>query len=322
MYCYCTISVKAFLVFLFYGVRVMKRKKLIIIISSVAVVIVLALVFAFLIFKKDAYRILKVFEVEGDASVTRKEIGEIVPYSNMVLESGDRVALRTGKMTLQADEDKYIYLEEGTELVLNASGDSRNSKTTIELKSGAITNDVRNKLSDESTYEINTPNSTMSIRGTMFRVEVYMENGIKYTRVSVFEGAVASRLIYKDGTISDDEVRVEKGKEVIIYEDDKTTDYISPPKDIDYSDLPESVMNLMAEAIGNGRDLAITIAEIEKYLNSVVTVTFMYNGTVFGTQTIDRGSTATMPSLSPSSSGSWDWNFAEPVNEDTVIEWR
>lgn len=50
---------------------------------------------------------------------------------------------------------------------------SEKSKTVIELQSGAITNDIRNKLSEGSSCEVNTPNSTMSVRGTMFRVVVY-----------------------------------------------------------------------------------------------------------------------------------------------------
>ena len=57
----------------------------------------------------------------------------------MVLESGDTVALVKGVMMLQADEDKFISLEEDTELVLNAAGSSTNSKTTIELKKGTTT---------------------------------------------------------------------------------------------------------------------------------------------------------------------------------------
>lgn len=300
----------------------MGKKKVVIIVSGIALVAVIALVLFLTVFKKDAYRILKVFEFAGKGSVTRKDIGDIEPYSNMVLETGDTVALSEGEMVLLADEDKYIHLEEGTELVLNAAGSSESSKTTIELKSGAITNDIQNKLSEGSYYEVNTPNSTMSVRGTIFRVEVYEENGIKYTRVSVFEGKVASRLVYKNGDVADNEVSIEKGKEVLIYEDDKTVDYVSPPKDIDYSDLPDSVKEILKNALEDGRDLDVTKEELEKYLSSVVTVTFTYNGKVFGTQTISRGSKATEPTLAPAASGSWDWDFSKPVNSDTTIEWK
>lgn len=300
----------------------MGKKKVVIIVSGIALVAVIALVLFLTVFKKDAYRILKVFEFAGKGSVTRQDIGDIEPYSNMVLETGDTVALDEGEMVLLADEDKYIHLEEGTELILNAAGSSESSKTTIELKSGAITNDIQNKLSEGSYYEVNTPNSTMSVRGTIFRVEVYEENGIKYTRVSVFEGKVASRLVYKNGDVADNEVSIEKGKEVLIYEDDKTVDYVSPPKDIDYSDLPDSVKEILKNALEDGRDLDVTKEELEKYLSSVVTVTFTYNGKVFGTQTISRGSKATEPTLAPAASGSWDWDFSKPVNSDTTIEWK
>ncbi len=300
----------------------MSKKKVIIIAGVVAAVIIAALVIFLLVFRKDAYRILKIFEVDGQAKVTRAEIGDLEPYSNMVLQSGDRVSLDTGLMTLQADEDKYIYLEEGTELVLNASGSSENSKTTIELVKGAITNDIKNKLSDGSAYEVNTPNSTMSVRGTIFRVEVYEENGIKYTKISVFEGGVASYLVYKDGTQSDKPVVVEKGKEVIIYEDANKTDYVSEPKDIDYTKLPEELLKKLDEAINEGREVDITKEELDKYLSGVVTVTFKYHGTVFGTQTIPKGGKATMPSLAPAASGSWDWNFSDTIDKDTTIEWK
>lgn len=300
----------------------MNKKKIIIIVSAVVALVAVALVLFLVVFKKDAYRLLKVFEVDGTASVTRGDIGNIEPYDNMVLQNGDIVKLEEGLMTLQADEDKFIHLEDGTELVLNATGSSQNSKTTIELKSGAITNDIQNKLSEESTYEVNTPNSTMSVRGTMFRVVVYEQNGIKYTKISVFEGGVASYLVFKDGTVAEDEVLVEKGKEVIIYEDDKTTDYVSDPVDIDYSQLPESVLKLLDKALNEGRDLAVTKEEIDKYLNSVATVTFMYNGKVFGTQTVKKGDKAIEPSLAPAASGSWQFDFSKPIEENTTIEWK
>lgn len=53
-----------------------------------------------------------------------------------------------------------------------ATGNERNSKTGIDLLNGAITCEVRKKLNSNSTYEINTPNSTMAVRGTTVRAEV------------------------------------------------------------------------------------------------------------------------------------------------------
>ena len=309
----------------------MNKKKIIIIVSAIVLAAIISVIVIFVVLKKDAYRILKVFEVEGQASVTRKDIGAIDPYNNMVLESGDTVALVKGVMMLQADEDKFISLEEDTELVLNAAGSSTNSKTTIELKKGTITNDIKNKLSNNSTYEVNTPNSTMSVRGTIFRVSVYEEDGVKYTKISVFEGKVASCLVYADGTISDEEVIIEKGNEVIIYENETTTAYLTAPKPIEYAKVPESVGEILDEAIDDGRDVAYdkngegfsgNTDNPSGETGKIVTVTFMYGDSVFGTQTVEAGSTASEPSLVPAQEGSWQWDFSDPVEEDITIKWE
>ncbi|MBE5924639.1 MAG: hypothetical protein E7271_09270 [Lachnospiraceae bacterium] len=300
-----------------------KNKKIIIAICVVFVIAIVAAVVLLYSKKKDGYRLLKVFEVEGTANVNRDGTGDIEPYANMVLESGDTVSLTKGTFTIKADEDKYIYLEDGTELKLNATGTSENSKTTIDLVAGAITNDIQNKLSSESSYEVNTPNSTMSVRGTIYRVEVFEKDGVKYTKVSVFNGEVVTKLIYADGTISDEEVSVEEGKEVLIYDDGKTVDYVSEPKDIDYSQLPETVLKKLLDYINkDDRDVSGDDKEIEKILYGPFEVTFSHNGTVFGTQTVEKGSCAQMPSLQPSESGSWDYDFSQPVYGDLTIEWK
>ena len=297
-----------------------KKKKGIIIGASLVVLVGLISIILIKIFnKEDAYRIIKIYEVEGTAKVTRDNIGEIEPYNNMLLESGDLVFLDTGTMTLKMDDDKYAYVEEQTEFSIIAKGTAENRKTTIKLIKGAITNEIQNKLSEESSYEVNTPNSTMAVRGTIFRVEVYYdENGVCYTKVSVFEGSVSTKLIYPDGSISDEEVYVEAGKEIIIYEDDSTTDYLGDIRDIDYSQLPEKVIALLETILDDFTGYATATDARE----GEFTVTFMYNGNVFGTQVIKEGECAYVPTLMPAQTGSWDFDFSTPIMEDTEINWK
>lgn len=317
-----------------------KSKKFLFILIPVIIAVVVAVVLFFISRdKNDAYRIIKVYELEGDVIVTRDGIGEMEAYPNMVLESGDYISVGTGSMTLKLDDDKYVYVENNTSFSLVATGSSSNSKTTIELEEGAITNEIQNPLSKDSSYEINTPNSNMAVRGTIFRVHTYVLDGVRYTKVSVFEGKVASRLIYEDGTMSEETVLVENGKEVIIYNDSKTTDYLEGPRNIDYYDLPDQVILLLIDMVEAGTDIGMTVDELEVYLdkaedddieevtteeNEAVTyqVTFMYNGAVFGTQTVAEGECAMKPILMPAASGSWDFDFDTPINEDTTIEWR
>lgn len=300
----------------------MKNKKIYFIIIGillVACIVIVAIVMSSN--KKETYRIIKVYEYEGNGIVTRDSLGEIEPYNNMVLESGDNVKLNTGLLSLKLDDDKYVYVEENTEFIIEATGTKNDSKTTINLKKGAITNEIQSKLNGESTYEINTPNSTMSVRGTTYRVEVYEdEKGVTYTRVSVFEGKVVTKLMYADGTVEEKEIGVDAGKEVIIFEDDTTTDYLGDVKDIDYSTLPDEVLLIIADVLE--MDETMSNEEIIKNFKGPFTVTFICNGNVFGTQVVEKGECAQVPSLMPAPSGGWDFDFATPINEDTEIKWK
>jgi len=299
-------------------------KKLIIIGIAAAVVIITGAVIAFLFMhkKKDDYRLLKIYEFSGEGIVERKEVGSITPYSNMVLESGDKVTLTNGSLTILADDDKYIYLDEGTVIELVASGTKKDSRTKIELENGGITCDVQNKLSDESTYEINTPNASMSIRGTIVYV-FYDPNDEKgKTRAVTFEGVMDSVLIYEDGSREVTVVPVPAGQEVIITRDTETTYYFQKPKPIDYNSLPERILRLIQKKNDTGRDTSITNPEIEVILNGPYTVTFEYNKKVFATQSVKKGEKAVRPTLNPAASGDWNYNFNEPVTKDITVEWK
>lgn len=303
-----------------------KNKLLFIGIAVILAIIVVVTVLIVFLGKKEEYRLVKIYELNGEASVNRESIGDMDAYQDMVLESGDTIVLKSGEMTLKLDDDKFVYVEPETEFKLVASGNSANSKTSIELSYGAITNEIQNPLSDQASYEVNTPNSNMSVRGTVYRVYTYYENDIRYTKVSVFDGKVDSQLRYADGTLSDKPVMVKNGNEVLIYDDDENTDYVSDPGPIDYSDLPESVIKVLMQMIENGLDIGINTEELNQYINQETagpfTVTFMYNGKVFGTQTVKKGETVSKPKLSPSQSGSWDFDFSTKITADTTIEWR
>ena len=302
----------------------MNKKVIAIVAGSVVVLGAVGAALFFLLPKKESYRLLKMFEFSGNGVVTRESKGDITPYTNMVLESGDTISLNTGVMTIQADDDKFINLDEHTTIKLTATGTSSSSKTQIDLLEGGVTSDIRNKLSADSTYEVNTPNSAMSVRGTVFYTATYEVDGVKYTRTCCFDGEVVSRLVYKNGTYSVEEVSVLKGKEVIIYEDATTTDYLfSEPQDIDYSTLPEEVLLDLKDHIDTqGEDLSITSDEITRILEGPYYVTFTYQGQEFGTQIVNKGELAQVPALSPSETGNWDFNFKTPIDRDVTIEWK
>lgn len=308
-----------------------------IIIIGAIILILAALITAIVVIinvgKKEEYRIIKVYETEGRNIVTRINIGEIDAYENMVLENGDNVSVGTGRLTLKLDDDKYLYAEANTQFELLASGNSMNSKTTINLIDGSIANELQKKLNDDSYYEINTPNSTMSVRGTIYYVSTYIgEDGIRYTKVTVFDGTVETDLILPDGSKGNSNKLVEKGKEIIIYTDDKAeggsiTDYANDIRDINYDELPASLLDTirnMKDKEGN------TLLIPENVLDEIdlgkeegpYTVTFMYGNDVFATQQVNWGEKAKKPKLQPEQTGEWDFDFNSLVKEDISINWK
>lgn len=311
----------------------LNKKQIIILVAAAILVLILAIVLIILLNsdKKEEYRIIKVYETEGNNIVTRDKIGEITAYENMVLENGDNVSVGNGKLTLKLDEDKYVYAQSNTRFELLATGSPKDSKTTINLIEGSIANDIQNKLSDDSYYEINTPNSTMSVRGTIYYVSTYEdENGKRYTKVTVFDGVVDTDLILPTGESGGKNKLVEKGKEIIIYtdEDETITDYVTEePRDIVYDELPVSlieILNGLKDKEGNTIEIPQTVVEeIEEAKNEgPFIVTFKYGDQIFATQEVKWGEKATKPKLQPAEIGNWNYDFSSIVKEDIEIDWK
>ena len=245
------------------------KRKWIVLGVFIAVIVIAVLLILFLN-KEESYRVVKIYELDGTATVTREETGEIDIYPNMVLASGDEVFLKEGLMTLKLDEDKYVYVEENTRFALHATGNASNSKTSIELKEGAIINEIRSPLAEDASYEVHTQNSSMSVRGTTFRVAIYYdEEGTLYTKVSVFDGKVETQLVYKDGTKADPRM-VEFGKETIIFEDETNTDYLEGITDIKYEELSVSAIKTLLGLVKEG--FIVTVSE-EKLIEVLANMT-------------------------------------------------
>lgn len=241
-------------------------------IGAAGVVLIAAVVFLTLHLGKgkDTYRSIQIYDLEGSAIIEREGVGEVAAVENLFLESGDRILVsEESTMRLKLDDDKYILVEENSIFTIVAEGTKEDSKTSIILEKGAITNEIQNKLNDNSSYDVTTPNSVMAVRGTIFRVEVIIEeNGEIYTKVSTFEGVVVSQKIAPDGTIEEDELSIEAGNEVIIYMDEKKTEYLAKPQKIDYKELPVQTLEFLKDKIEQGTNIAgITLEEIQELLS-------------------------------------------------------
>ncbi len=179
--------------------------------GTAAVVIVLSTM-------PEAFRLLKIFEMTGTSVVTRADAGTIDAYAGMNLESGDIIEVgEESTMTLSLDSNKYLSLDPSTVLELIAEGTETDSKTTVNLKSGGVLNEITEPLSAESSYSVNTPKATMAVRGTSFYVSVMvLDDGSYITDISVFHGKVEIQLIDEEGNPRGEPVVVQPNESVAI----------------------------------------------------------------------------------------------------------
>ncbi len=212
--------------------------------------------------KNEAYRSIMVYQVNGGATITRTGVGDMAAYENLMLQSGDSVAVASeSSMRLKLDDDKYLLAEQDTRMDIVAEGDGENAKTSIVLKQGSVTSEIKNKLGPNASYEVNTPNSIMAVRGTVFRVEVGTdENGEVSTKLTVFQGTVSAKPVAPDGTVLDEEIMVEAGKEWRITGTSTAPEDLEEPGEIDYDALPQ-IMQEYIETLGI--DIAMDVSKAD-----------------------------------------------------------
>lgn len=225
----------------------------------------------------EFYRIIKLAEYSGEVSLERKDQGKIILHEGIRLKNEDEVSTKDQSFARMAmDDDKYAYAEENTRFRLEAKGDEKASKTRIVTEQGAVTSEIRKKLKKGSSYEVETPNSVMSVRGTVYRVEVfYDENGESYTNLQVFDGVVTAKLVYEDGSEDEEEVRVPAGKMVRVHGKEKLREYVMKDADgqpvleeIRYEELPSQALKNLKQMIDNGKHPGIqpTTDDMDHYI--------------------------------------------------------
>ena len=189
----------------------MGRRKIIVIIGGLAAAALIICMFALLKREEnETYRSIRIVELEGTVTIERENLGNLEAAVNMNLMSGDRVSTAKGAYAvLRLDADKFVMLGENGAMKVSAEGDGTAGKTSILLDSGSVLSEIRNPLGESSTFDIVTPNATMSVRGTIFEVR---NGGDGEDKVSV--------LVY-DGHV---EVALE-GMEPALYEEGEYTEF-------------------------------------------------------------------------------------------------
>lgn len=240
------------------------KGKLIALICGGSIVATGAVITLFLLKGEESYRTISVEEVNGTTIVVNEQNKNTEAYQGMHLYPGDDVTVQQkADMTLLLDMDKYVYAEENTHFWLEATGNDSKNSTVIHLEEGAVLNRIENKLEDGSVYEVDTPNSTMSIRGTVFRVVVFVgEDGLTYAFLEVFEGSVQVELKDLQGNYNGVTETFHEGEAAKIRADMDFSEFIvsedgSIIHEIGYRELPLGTVYALLDYIDDGEELCI-----------------------------------------------------------------
>ena len=163
------------------------------------------------------YRSISVEQIGGTVNVIgEKNNGSAYVGEN--LYSGDDITvLDASELTMCMDGDKFVYADANTHFSLEASDKSEDSRIRINLDAGSELNVLENKLGENESYQVDTPNSTMSVRGTKFRVTVFKgSDGLIYTLMEVEDGLVLVQLKTTDGSYNGIEQLFSPGQSAFI----------------------------------------------------------------------------------------------------------
>lgn len=228
---------------------------------------------------QQSYRSIAAVDTIGTC-IVRRNADEMDAFVGMKFESGDDVRVGdASELDLVLDQDKYVCAEQNTHLWMEAAGDENASSTVIYMDEGASLHRIENKLSGESSYVVETPTSTMSIRGTIVRMAVEKDpaTGLSYSLVQLYEGAADVQLKTTEGELVGEPVQIQQGFQCLIRGDETFSEiviqkYNGEPEEqipIDYTDAPQSVITHIKEEQAIGRevfsgDVVMTEEDIER----------------------------------------------------------
>ena len=254
------------------GAKLAKATKTKIGVTVGAVAASAAILAVVLLSGEESFRTVAVEEVNGTTLVSSEGAEAVNAYEGMHLYSGDDVSVQQDSdMTMVMDMDKYVYAEPGTHFWLECAGTADDSRTVIYMDAGSILNHIKDNLNEGEVYQVDTPNSTMAVRGTVFRVTVYRgEDGLVYTLLEVFEGHVQVDLKTEDGEYNGVSEIFGPGESALIRGNSDFSEFVRDGEiewietktntvklPIAYKEIPQGTAKVLVGIIDDGTELCI-----------------------------------------------------------------
>ena len=214
------------------------------------------------------YRSVKVEEFDGYVELERDEKEKDIFEGEKLIPEDKVTTGPDGLMELLIDSDKHLVAEKNSCFVINAVGNENSGKVRIDLKYGAALATLDEKLNEDSEFEIKTPNSLCSVRGTTFKVEYDKVQAV--TRVEVTKGVVRVKA-------GNDTVDLNAGESAIIRNDKITRTVIigKYEQDGNTANGPEPVEWEVLKDLGSESILiSHDILDVQQYNNDNAAVTW------------------------------------------------
>ena len=170
-------------------------------VGMVAILMVIsAAIMISLYFGGDVTRRTVISEISGSAYITR-DGKRLRANKNSYLQSGDILSTEAnGSVRIAIDDDKYIFVEPDSYLYIYYTDIASKGDISVNLSRGAVICQLNDPLKKNATFMLKTPNSTVDVRGTVFRTEFdFYETHMGYsnvmmTQVQNFDGTVNLQL--------------------------------------------------------------------------------------------------------------------------------
>lgn len=224
---------------------------------------------------KDEYRVIKVESITGSASVERSSKKETVDaFEGMQLVSEDVISVGdSSELLLLMDSKKHMCASSNTKFEIKATGSDKKGSIKVNLLDGEALFTIDEKLNDDSTFEVTTPNATLSVRGTTFTVTY--DGGKNVTTVEVEEGVVYTE--YNNGN---DSIEIGGGQgyaiendELIPIDEYNTSNVVGGDFDVPVANDAASIKAMYMEIVQN---MTSYVAGVPQLSETYITYDYMY----------------------------------------------
>ena len=208
--------------------------------------------------KEEVYRSLAVDEMNG-SSVVMNGYDSKDAYVGLHLVANDYVTVGDdADMTVLADADKYLYAESNAVFSIEAAGSEESTQTRIKLDNGGMLYRIDEKLEEGESFEVESCNSTMAVRGTIFRVDVYSDGEYEYTLTQVFDGKVE---VTPGGDASEQAFSLVAGEEGLVRSKDEAVEVVYANQPISWN-LPDTTMDKLISYADAGCPVVVSAEEL------------------------------------------------------------